>query len=192
MKLFILKNISSLKFYEFVNFWQPFYSYDKKLYNKNINKKYFTKKDILNLYTWKNGKELNSKVKISINKNIIASLKNINNYKKCKNINTKKILMEFSKIKGTVWKIFLLHIIKPKEFPIYDQNVHRAYAFIHSHKWERINNKISQKEKENFYFNEYLKFIKEHKYLVLKSIDEALFAFGKFIKTKHYKKFFNK
>ena len=81
-------------------------------------------------------------------------------------------------------KVFLLHIINPDEYPIYEQHVHRAFKYLENNRIEEISK--SNNEKYNVYFNEYLQFFNEfrrkaNKFSV-KEIDEALWTFGKYIK----------
>lgn len=74
----------------------------------------------------------------------------------------------------------MLHIIKPKKYPIYDQHIHRTYNFIHDLEWQKITNTISDKAKLEFYFNTYLQFINELDNLNLKELDEASFLLDSF------------
>ena len=113
------------------------------------------------------------------NSKITARLDRINTYKKSDSIN----LEEFKDI-SAVWRIFLLHIIKPNLYPIYDQHIHRAFNFIHDEKWFEISNTIPDKKKLEFYFNEYLPFVQKLNYPNLKALDEAFFAFGQYLKTR--------
>ncbi len=87
---------------------------------------------------------------------------------------------------GSIWKIFLLHIIKPHEFPIYDQHVYRAYKYIEKNTIEEISN-VNRNKYQN-YLNQYLVFFDELKLKAKecesKEIDEALWAFGKILSKK--------
>lgn len=87
----------------------------------------------------------------------------------------------------TVWKIFLLHIIKPVIYPIYDQHIHRTFHYIHNEDWSNISNDtITNRDKEKFYFEKYLPFIQNSNLKDLKQLDEAFFAFGQFLNTRNY------
>jgi hypothetical protein len=116
---------------------------------------------------------------------IKSKLTTINTFKKSDSIDEEAFKIEFKKV-SAVWKIFLLHIIKPNKYPIYDQHIHRAFLFIHNEDWNYIANTISDKAKEQFYFESYLPFIEDHNIKDLKKLDEAFFAFGQFINTKNY------
>jgi hypothetical protein len=60
---------------------------------------------------------------------------------------------------GAIWRIFWLHCHRPDAYPIYDQHVHRAMARING--WQ---------DPEIPYYNK-------------KKVDEALWVYGKFLKT---------
>jgi hypothetical protein len=122
----------------------------------------------------------------AFNNKILKKIKIINEYKKQRKIDTDKFNTDFADV-SAVWRIFLLHIIKPQKYPIYDQNIHRTYNFIHGLDWQSINNTISHNSKINFYFNSYLPFIKKIDYKKLKELDEAFFAFGQFLNTRKQK-----
>ena len=88
---------------------------------------------------------------------------------------------------SAVWKIFLLHLINPNTYPIYDQHIHRTFLFIHNENWSNISNDtITNKDKEKFYFDRYLPFIQARNIKDLKQLDEAFFAFGQFLNTRNY------
>ena len=154
------------------------------MYDETIKKENLTADDIQKLYQWKNGMPLSKPKQISLEKNIIKKLYRINQLKKEKQIDHKKILEEFPK-GGAVWRIFLLHIINPKYFPIYDQNIHRAFCFMQEQPYQKISEKsIADKKKIEFYSNEYFPFIESIKDIEIRELDKAFFAFGKFIKSK--------
>lgn len=102
----------------------------------------------------------------------------------------KEFKKEFKNV-STVWKIFLLHTIKPNKYPIYDQHIHRTFLFIHNEDWSNItNDTVTNKNKELFYFDRYLPFVESIDYSNLKKLDEAFFAFGQFLNTRNYAKLF--
>ncbi len=174
----------------FIKFWQKLYFYPlSDLYNNTINKKEFEIEDIQQLFIWKNGMKLSKIKQSSLEKNIIAKIIIINSYKNDKNFNLNNFNFNFKNL-SAVWKIFLLHIIKPESYPIYDQHIHRAYNFIHKIPYKEISNTISNIDKENFYFSTYLPFIQNLKVFGLKNIDEAFFSFGQFINFKNNENLF--
>ncbi len=172
----------------FINAWSKLYSNSNEaIYNKSIVKEELTKTNIQNLYKWKNGMKLSILKQKSLDTKIKAKLSIINTFKSNNEIDIDAFRKEFKNLQATVWKIFLLHIIKPNKYPIYDQHIHRTFLFIHNEDWSNISNtSISNKAKEQFYFERYLPFIKAQNIKDLKKLDEAFFAFGQFLNTRNY------
>lgn len=176
----------------FITFWSQLYSYSNEaIYKKNISKKVFDTESVQELFKWKNGMRLSDLKQISLNIKIIDKLEVINYLKSKDEFELDLFKYEFKSL-SAVWKIFLLHIIQPQKFPIYDQHIHRTFLFIHKKEFSNLSNtSIKNKQKEAFYFNEYLPFIDENEIKDLKKLDEAFFAFGQFLNTKDYKTLFN-
>ena len=168
---------------DFITSWSKLYSYPlEEKYSKHITLCKFKSDDILELFTWKNGMKLSTPKKESLNHKVLSKLDVINSFKQQKNIDVDSFKAEFMDL-SAVWKIFLLHIVKPDEYPIYDQHIHRTYLFITNQDWRNITNaSISNKKKELFYFDEYYKFINGNKIKDLRIMDKACFAFGQFLK----------
>lgn len=171
----------------FINSWSKQYSYSNEaLYNNSISKKAFSINDIQNLYIWKNGMKLSELKQKSLDDKIKSKLSIINHFKSNDEIDLTAFRKEFKNL-SAVWKIFLLHSIKPNVYPIYDQHIHRTFLFIHNEDWSNISNAtISNEEKETFYFERYLIFIQGNNVKDLKQLDEAFFAFGQFLNTRNY------
>lgn len=188
MELFVLNNSKINDLNNFINSWSKLYTFSNEaIYSKSIVKETFTKTDIQNLYKWKNGMKLSVLKQKSLDTKIKAKLSIINNFKSNDEIDIDAFRKEFKNLQATVWKIFLLHIIKPNKFPIYDQHIHRTFLFIHNEDWSNISNtSISNKAKEQFYFERYLPFIEAQNIKDLKKLDEAFFAFGQFLNTRNY------
>lgn len=184
---FVLLSKQSVDMVDFINFWSDYYfdKYDNK-YSENIDKEYFNRENLISLYEWKNGSVLSERKKIGLRKKVLAKIKIINSLKDQFNLELFK--KEFKDM-TVIWKIFLLHIIKPNKYPIFDQHVFRAMVYIKFFKIEEIPNKES--ERERIYFEEYVDFFNEIKLKspsnFNKKIDESLWAFGKFLKS-NYKK----
>ncbi|WP_298367594.1 hypothetical protein [uncultured Lutibacter sp.] len=178
---------TSTNIQEFINFWSKQYAYtNENTYYNSITKKVFKLNDIQNLYIWKNGMKLSASKQKSLDTKIKAKLSIINTFKKSANIDIEAFKKEFKTV-SSVWKIFLLHTLKPKKYPIYDQHIHRAFLFIHNEDYSNISSSsITDKNKELFYFNRYLQFIASINYSDLKKLDEAFFAFGQFLNTRKY------
>jgi len=186
MNLFIFKKVQLTNFNEFVQFWSEQYSYvHEAKYTNNIDRKKHSEITLEQIFEWKNGMILSKPKKESFNNKILPNIDFINKWKASNDFD----LAEFDKVfknVSAVWKILLLHIIKPNEYPVYDQNVHRAYNYLHNKEYENVNFvTMSKREKEEFYFETYVKFIHTNKgEMTLKKVDEALFSFGKFLKNR--------
>lgn len=180
---------TSTNIQEFINFWSKQYAYtNEKTYYNSITKKIFQLNDIQNLYIWKNGMKLSVLKQKYLDTKIKAKLSIINTFKANVNIDVEAFKKEFKGV-SAVWKIFLLHSIKPNKYPIYDQHIHRAFLYIHSEDWSNISNDtITNKNKEQFYFERYVPFVNSINYSDLKKLDEAFFAFGQFLNTRNYGK----
>jgi hypothetical protein len=183
---FISLSNKSVNIKEFINFWSQFYiDPGERKYVDNINKNPCDKDALLALFEWKNGSKLSkgkkksfeAKISISSKLDIINSLKS--------HFELKKFLEEFKEV-STIWKIFLLHIIKPARYPIFDQHVYRAFYYIKNFKVRELS--YDNKEKEKEYFEDYLPFFKQiqggHP---IKKLDESLWSFGKFLKGNYRK-----
>ena len=167
---------------DFVDFWSGFYNYSfESYYVPIVGKKRFSKDDLSKLFEWKNGGKLAKKKQKALD-SIIAKIDKINALKANFCIDT--FLKEFSFVKGTIWKMFLLHVIQPDSYPIFDQHVYRAYLFIVKHQRGEI---PDNKRKQDVYFKEYAPFFNEltSRGVSRKKLDEALWAFGKFLKTPY-------
>lgn len=161
---------------KFLGFWSKLYTYPlEHSYNENVLKEEFSSSDIQNLFIWKNGMNLSVLKQKSFDSKIKSELKLINNFKFQKTIDLDKFRADFNNLSAT-WKIFLLHIIKPLEYPIYDQHIHRAHNYFHSLDYRGIStSSISNAKKEQFYFGKYLDFIRGFENINLKKLDGAFF-----------------
>ena len=172
---------------DFIVNWSKLYSFSNEaIYRASISKKTLTKTDVQNLYEWKNGMRLSVQKQKSLDTKINSKLTVINKLKNDDVIDIEAFKMEFKNL-SAVWKLFLLHIIKPTKYPIYDQHIHRTFLFIHKEDWCNISNtSISNKAKEQIYFERYLPFIASQNIKDIKQLDEAFFAFGQFLNTRNY------
>ena len=172
---------------DFISFWSKQYAYSNETaYYNSISKNEFTNTDIQNLYVWKNGMKLSKSKQKSVNEKIKEKLPIINKFKSNVKIDLEGFKKEFKNL-SAVWKIFLLHSIKPHKYPIYDQHIHRVFLFIHNEDWSNISNtSVTDIEKEVFYFERYLPFIESINVTDFKKLDEAFFAFGQFLNTRNY------
>ncbi len=186
MKLPILKTENS-DLDNFIRYWSRLYDYPlESLYNERISKSKFVQEDLHLLFIWKNGMKLSSGKQKSFEDKILSKMEIINELKSKDTFELEEFQSQFKNL-SAVWKIFLLHIITPNKFPIYDQHINRAFNYIHGLDFKNISaDSMTNKNKEEFYFNTYLVFIESLKGINLKVLDEAFFSFGQFIKTKTY------
>lgn len=174
---------------EFIGHWRKLYSYfDDNRYKQNIDKNEFTELNLEELFHWKNGMTLKGSggKEKSLNEKILKRTDIINQYKKFQTIDLNQFNDEFSDL-SAVWRIFLLHTIKPNIYPIYDQHIHRTYNYLHNLDWKSVNNTIPNKTKLDFYYNTYLSYVQNLGVTDLKALDEAFFAFGQFLNTRNQK-----
>jgi len=182
----ILTNRQSGSLQEFISFWSKLYAYDNAgLYDK-IHHKVLSEKDIKDLYQWKNGMKLSQAKEKSLNIKILKKINIINSLRATAEFDLNYFLKEFKEV-SVVWKVFLLHIISPTTYPIYDQHIHRAYRFMNKQASDGIKASMNESVKLKFYFEEYYPFVKESKIKDLKKMDEAFFAFGQFINIGNQK-----
>jgi hypothetical protein len=168
---------------QFVKFWSRWYIYpNEKMYDNNIRHE-LTKERILELYCWKNGKTLSDKKKRSVLQNFVQRKKELEQIQS----DPKEFLKSFAK-GGAIWRIFWLHCWKPDQFPIYDQHVHRAMAFIETGAPEEIPQ--YDPKKIDAYIDRYLPFHKQFAQIDRRDVDKALWAFGKFIANREWNNLF--
>ena len=181
LKLDFTNNLES----SFIDFWSEYYNYAKieHFYDDTIQLSTFSADDIKMLFEWKNGMKLNGHVpkEASVNK-VLSKLDIVNQLKSKFDITT--FNSNFNGM-SAIWKLFLLHIIRPCQYPIFDQHVYRAHFFIVNKEIKEI--KESNKYKEEYYFKTYMPYYHSLTSLEpdLRKIDKALWSFGKFLKT-HY------
>tara|TARA_R110001583_G_scaffold92594_2_gene235171 strand:+ start:495 stop:1073 length:579 start_codon:yes stop_codon:yes gene_type:complete len=187
MKLLVFEQQKTTNLNEFINYWSQLYSYpNENLYNNTIVKQQYSIADIQNLYVWKNNMRLSAPKQKSLESKIKAKLTIINTLKTIGDVDLNNFKKEFKNV-SAVWKIFLLHSIKPNKYPIYDQHIHRAFLYIHNEDFSNISNDtIKDKAKETFYFERYVPYIESINIIDLKKLDEAFFAFGQFLNTRNY------
>lgn len=169
----------------FVDRWSSIYSYTNEgKYNQHINSVLDNEISFFQLFQWKNGTgdviyEKKRKVvegfytKI----NVLKHLRNDFNWELFEN--------ELQPTKNSpIWKIFLLHLINPSEFPIFDQHVFRFYNFQKKGLIEEISNKPM--EVYEIYKKEYkpwFNYVQKEFLLNPKLMDESFFVFGQLLKN---------
>jgi hypothetical protein len=162
---------------QFVEFWSLQYKYpEENLYLENIGKA-LTERRILELYQWKNGTPLSGRKRASVNRNFVQRKDELAQLQL--NDSANDFLARFTN-GGAIWRIFWLHCWQPNRFPIYDQHVHRAMEFIENGVREEIPQYDPRKIES--YINKYLPFHAQFSSIDGRTVDKALWVFGKFIK----------
>jgi hypothetical protein len=166
---------------EFVEFWSREYRDDaEELYSDNIGHE-LTESRIMELFRWKNGGRLSSLKEASVPNNFVERRQELAQLRPNQQI--EDLLAHFSK-GGVIFRIFWLHCWQPMRFPIFDQHVYRAMAFIQTRTLEEVPPNDSQKIAS--YVNQYLPFFRTldgiNDQFQDRCVDKALWAFGKFLK----------
>jgi hypothetical protein len=176
---------------EFIEFWSQLYDegkYPDSIYEANLNKNGKLQKDnVIPLLEWKNGQPL-SKAKEKIALKIINNLQNFNNFRTLKIVNQQEFENFWELVSnivktGLVWKVYLLHIARPNDYPIVDQHVLRAYHYL-------TNGKITEPPQTLQTYNSYKNFffkIVEESGKKPREVDKALMTFGQFLASQFSK-----
>jgi hypothetical protein len=159
----------------FVEFWDRCYTgYDEEFYQANIGQP-LTKDRIAAWFEWKNGTPLSANKKRAVTR--FASTEECVAHDA-----DAEALAEFlNRPGGAVWRIFWLHLQHPAHFPIYDQHVHRAMAFLL--KWPDLEPPAGNPTKVRVYLEEYRSFFARFHSCDPRQADRALWSFGRFLKS---------
>ena len=167
----------------FVKFWAGEYDDPKEpLYTNNIGQT-FTALRVRQLFEWKNGSTLSAAKLRSVKQNFVARIPNVRNLPA--HTDARSFLKMFPK-GGAIWRIFWLHCWQPNKFPIYDQHVHRAMAFIEEQRLEELPGQKDPYKVEQ-YLERYILFHRQFQGMDQREVDKALWCYGRFIKT--YRRF---
>ena len=174
--------MNKLNLCEFIKFWSQFYNdsqnLDEKFYYPYISNSGLLKDDALDqLWLWKMGKYF---LKIC-QKQIKLIKENKEDILKFRKSNpNQEVLCNFSKRffpTGLIYQIFLMHICRPEEYPIFDQYVFRTFMFIT--KKERVDK--PKNIKDYLEYKEFIFHIHRRCKISLRDIDKGLMAFGQFL-----------
>ena len=165
----------------FIEFWSVRYTgYDDDFYHANAGQE-LTEARILALFEWKNGMKRLSRLKLkSVMTNFVARRHELAQL----NDDTAEALLSRFADGGVIWRIFWLHCWQPERFPIYDQHVHRAMRCIQAGVKDEIPDKDD--EKIRAYIEQYMPFHARFDGMPQRSVDKALWAFGKFIGENNF------
>lgn len=171
---------------EFIRFWSNRYGergtrLDVVFYDVNIGQP-LNEDRVWKLFKWKNGTEqIAAQKELSIRNVYLPELAAI------PILNTQdegRLYLERLE-GGPIWGIFWLHCINPSLFPIFDKHTYRAMAAMKNMAVREIPKQPN--EKIAAYFEHYIPFIADNFQEIQdrRSIDKALFVYGRFLKTKY-------
>ncbi len=183
LKTNILAEWKTLK--DFIEHWQGKYQYRNGIENLYLNniRKPLTKKSRDELFQWKNGVKLSKDKRNSVE----------NNYPLSFTGSIEDRYFDENQDGGAIWNIFYAHILQPDKYPIFDQHTYRAMIYLQNliplnfDDFEELEKK-SKREIYRIYQKDYIPFYSGIQYINPadqhnRHKDQALFAFGKFLKT---------
>lgn len=147
-----------------------------------------TAKNIQYLLEWKNANPLSKKKQVQAQK-LKDNKSFLNRFRKLPEISTDELekfwVLVSSIIKtGIVWRVFILHITRPTDYPIVDQHVLRAWNYL-------ITGSVKEPEKNWDNYEKYRIFfldIARQSGNDFRTVDRALMAFGQFLRSQFFKK----
>ncbi len=179
---FVGLDLKEIEFPEFIRFWNRCYKYPlDHLYTERISKARFTGTDLTRLFEWKNGGKL-SKRKQKTLRRVLERLDKVNSLKK--GFYLTEFQRDFRDL-SVMWKLFLLHITAPGNYPFFDQSICRAFIFL---KESLLTEGLPEgDEVEKLFFDEYVEFYHNHlpKAGSSKEFDQAFWAFGRFLESEY-------
>ena len=173
---------------DFVEQWSPHYDYpNSNLYNDNIKTGLSNKDSFIELFRWKNGIRNIADKKMKVIEGFWEKVNELNKLKTgddWKKFDWKRFEDAFEPHKSScIWKMFLLHIMDAKNYPIFDVHVYRFHYFLTTGTIKEIPS--YQKSKYEYYRDNYIGWFNNMKVvheLDPKEMDKAFFTFGKILK----------
>lgn len=167
----------------FIDSWSDLYYYNlEDLYSVNIHKSLDSYDGFMNMFRWKNGIRKISKRKVETiesfwkKKGVLLDLRD--------SFDWELFETEFNPSQSSaIWKIFLLHLLNPIDYPVFDMHVYRFHHFITNGEIREI--RENQAFKYNYYKHTYLPWfieLRDSKKLNPKKMDECFFKFGQILK----------
>jgi hypothetical protein len=175
----IISNTGTVQ--QFVECWKEYYNeYSDEIYYDHITNDPLEEEDIRTLFEWKNGMVLSGAKINAIESKVLNKIDLINDLRHASQVDFENINDQFKDL-AAIWRIFVMHIINPFAFPIFDQHVYRAMRYLKNNLVEDLKN--DDQAKIAVYKNEYLPFYKEMAVEIddPRNCDKALWAFGKFL-----------
>ena len=169
--------ISHVKPSHFVRFWEQLYSgYDEDFYQENIGQT-LTEERIAKWFVWKNGTPLSADKTQTIRR-YFSPDEYIGH-----DADADTLTAFLNRPGGAIWRIFWLHLQHHRHFPIYDQHVHRAMAFLL--KWSDHEIPANNPTKVRNYLEVFRPFFKRFNGCDRRQVDRALWSFGRFLKSEY-------
>lgn len=177
MDLFYLSTIRTDSIPIFVNNWKGVFPLpDEAQYRERLHLKKQDAGSIRFLFDWKFRIPAGSK-KEKFLFIITEKTEHIHQWKQQTSVEPSALFSQFPDLPSE-WKIFLLHILRPGQFPLFSQYTLAAYAYITGQELKTV----SRKRREKFYLETFVPFIRQEFYdIPMQKTDQALHAFGKFI-----------
>jgi len=177
---------------DFIYFWGKYYNegrYPDKIYFDCLKKKHWQIGDLDRIFEWKNGSRLSQKKQKVLNK-VYDNLETINTFRGLKRPSDEEFNDFYKKVccsvisSGLVWRIFLVHLTHPEDYPMVDKFTFIAYNFFSN------KNPYSKKEADEYLRkNELIAYLPFRKFFLelnkrinnYRVVDRALMAFGQFL-----------
>jgi hypothetical protein len=185
--VWILSRKQRVSWDEFVAHWKAMYNYSSKneSYDTYVLNRpvafVFEADHIRELYRWKNntGDRLAAPKAASVENKIVPHLEVIQQlYDRW---DDSKFDTYFGGV-STVWQTYLMHIIQPARFPIFDQHVYRAYTYLQTGNAEELKGTTKRTLALYRQYQTFFDDIQGQSRCDPRDLDKALWAFGKFIK----------
>jgi hypothetical protein len=172
---------------EFVHFWAKLADHvpANETYNLTVTNQLPVHKynagTLRQLFKWENitGEKLDDQ-NTQIANQIIAQLPAIN--KLATKWDEELFKMHFGRF-SAVWQTYLMHLIQPDSFPIFDSHIYRAYTHLQTGKGREL--KGSDDYQLGFYrrYQSFFELVRQaHPDLTPRLIDRAFWVFGRFLK----------
>jgi hypothetical protein len=171
----------------FIEHWSEVYRTTTKInafYDQVIDQERFSKSEIRSLFDWKNGIPINGHPqKTASVEAVLSQLPLLNKLKQ--NFDQQLFNKHFGAM-SAIWQIFLLNLTDPRQFPIFDQHVYRAYRFITD---RVIVDTIpgTRRRQLKLYHEQYIPFFSAIRppRMPIRRVDNALWTFGRFLKSTY-------
>ena len=150
------------------------------MYLRLVQQDQLSRDEIKWLFAWKNGMNLSGAKQLRVNTDIIPNYLVLEQLKQ--DFSLTLFEQHFSGLTA-VWRVFLLHILQPETYSIFDQHVYRAFCHLTGGQAGEL--PIGSEKRMRIYYNDYLPFFNQIAFTTATNrytIDRALWAFGKFSK----------